>query len=274
MELNHGSFFWSQWISSGTFQALRKALWECLFGHDVVEILDISKPSQNKQSSATCHLTNMHHYVAPRQWSGHLHCYLPFRSFHGAPEVHKAQRFSAFSIHWFPASSVMVSPNSLETLLRFLRLIVLRFRICSVTMAVFKTTQSDNQLTWPNPTVSPCFVVIKQVENLVDAIPRLFVALSKKFRSWGDFHEIKWGNKGWVKKEALKQLLVIIWIIWNDWFQLGFSMNFQRGCDYFPTPRARGTNEPLALLWSHQGSLQSQWLTLTWWEQRHKKNCS
>lgn len=137
----------------------------------------------------------------PREWSGHLHCYLPFRSFHGAPEVKAQSNHGAFQksrFPRFPASSVMVSPNSLETLLRFLRLILLQ---AFIRLQLSKTTPiRQNQLTPPQPRHSqdsPCFVIIKQVENLVDAIPRLFVALSKNFKVGGIYHLQEWGNKGW-----------------------------------------------------------------------------
>lgn len=104
----------------------------------------------------------------------------------------------------------MVSPNSLETLLRFLRLILLQ---AFIRLQLSKTTPiRQNQLTPPQPRHSqdsPCFVIIKQVENLVDAIPRLFVALSKNFKVGGIYiyknEETK--DDG---KDMIKQLLVII----------------------------------------------------------------
>lgn len=55
-----GTFSVPNESAPGTFQALRKALWECLFCHDVVEILDIPKPmcGRNKQFKQQCpHVT-------------------------------------------------------------------------------------------------------------------------------------------------------------------------------------------------------------------------
>ena len=127
-----------------------------------------------------------------------------------------------------PASSVMVSPNSLETLLRFFRLIVLQKNHrkrwqwhlekerCDCSDCTRHRHTVSNRMSCPkngwyhqNASLkdghhekcgilgypvsdksrlsveicpifpdSPCFVVIKQAKDFVDAVPRLFVALS------------------------------------------------------------------------------------------------